>query len=131
MSDDKPVHHEGINTTTSTDHTTATDSYTANKRDAVDLPEDKSTSSKDSSASDPRHVQSPQQGPDPALVGDAKAHPKLTGSGADGSHSAVFGLTPDGHKHDDTAHGATPVVPAHSKETTVGKKGKEDEIDGN
>lgn len=45
----------------------------------------------------------------------------MTGSGTDGSHSAVFGLTPDGHKHDDTTHGATPVKPAHSQETTVGK----------
>ena len=33
---------------------------------------------------------------DPALQGDE--HPKMTGEGAPGSHSALFGLTPDGKK---------------------------------
>lgn len=46
-------------------------------------------------------------GDDPSLVKSNEAKSgKLTGSGVDGSHSAVFGLTPDGHKHDDTRHGA-------------------------
>ena len=34
---------------------------------------------------------------DPALEGEE--HPKMTGQGAPGSHSAIFGLTPDGKKH--------------------------------
>ena len=38
---------------------------------------------------------------DPAVMGSQ--HPKMTGMGEPGSHSAVFGLTPDGKKHDDTA----------------------------
>jgi hypothetical protein len=33
---------------------------------------------------------------DPALQGEE--HPKMTGTGAPGSHSAIFGLTPDGKK---------------------------------
>lgn len=42
-------------------------------------------------------------GEDPSLVKSPEVKSgKLTGSGADGSHSAVFGLTPDGHKFDDT-----------------------------
>lgn len=46
----------------------------------------------------------------------------MVGQGAPGSHSAVFGLTPDGKKHDDSSHGTAPVRPAHSEETTLGKK---------
>lgn len=70
----------------------------------------------------------PQPGPDPALVGDVKTT-KLTGSGTDGSHSAVFGLTPDGHKHTDTTHGSTPIKPAHSAKTTVSKEERGDAND--
>jgi hypothetical protein len=33
---------------------------------------------------------------DPAVQGEE--HPKMTGEGAPGSHSALFGLTPDGKK---------------------------------
>jgi hypothetical protein len=75
---------------------------------------------------DRKEAQSPDQGPDPALVGDAKEHPKMVGQGAPGSHSAVFGLTPDGKRHDDSSHGTGPVRPAHSRETTLGKKGVAD-----
>lgn len=71
---------------------------------------------------DRKDVQSPDQGPDPALTGDAREHPKMVGSGVPGSHSAVFGLTPDGKKHDDSTHGTTPIRPAHSDETTLGRK---------
>lgn len=46
----------------------------------------------------------------------------MVGQGAPGSHSAVFGLTPDGKKHDESSHGATPIRPAHSDETTLGRK---------
>lgn len=46
-----------------------------------------------------------QLGKDPNLVDENLKGGKLTGTGVDGSHSAVFGLTPDGHKHDDTKHG--------------------------
>lgn len=40
---------------------------------------------------------------DPAVQGEE--HPKMSGDGAPGSHSAVFGLTPDGKKIDDTSSG--------------------------
>jgi hypothetical protein len=49
------------------------------------------------------------------LAGD---HPKMTGTGAPGSHSAVFGLTPDGKTDTNTKSSTTAVKPAHSKETS-------------
>jgi len=59
-------------------------------------------------------------GADPALVGDPNPKDKLVGTGAPGSHSAVFGLTPDGKANTDTAKGSGPPKPAHSKETAIG-----------
>jgi len=90
----------------------------------------KSDASGSDDASAPSHddKQNSSQGPDPALVGDTNSEKKLTGSGADGSHSAVFGLTPDGHKHEDTTHGTTPLKPAHGGK---GKKDKDDKNDKN
>jgi hypothetical protein len=37
-------------------------------------------------------------------------HPQLKGTGAPGSHSAFFGLTPDGKKDENTKAGSTPPV---------------------
>jgi len=65
-------------------------------------------------------VQSPDQGPDPALVGDAHAKDKLTGTGAPGSHSALFGLTPDGKKSTEASKGSGAPQAAHSGDTAVG-----------
>jgi len=59
-------------------------------------------------------------GADPALVGDPNPKDKLVGTGAPGSHSAVFGLTPDGKTNTDTAKGSGAPKPAHSKETAIG-----------
>jgi len=59
-------------------------------------------------------------GADPALVGDPNPKDKLVGTGAPGSHSAVFGLTPDGKANTDTAKGSGAPKPAHSKETAIG-----------
>lgn len=56
-------------------------------------------------------LQNSSQGRDPAVVDD-KGTKKLTGTGVPGSHSAVFGLTPDGKKHDETTSDSGPVVPA-------------------
>jgi len=83
------------------------------------------SSNNPSDGPNPSDKQTPDQGPDPALVGDTGKSSKLTGSGVDGSHSAVFGLTPDGHKHTDTHHGVTPVKPAHSSETAVSGKNED------
>jgi hypothetical protein len=45
----------------------------------------------------PAELEHTLSGPkDPALQGEE--HPKMTGEGAPGSHSALFGLTPDGKK---------------------------------
>lgn len=46
----------------------------------------------------------------------------MVGQGTPGSHSAVFGLTPDGKRYDDSSHGTTPIRPAHSDQTTLGRK---------
>ena len=45
---------------------------------------------------------------------------KMTGDGAPGSHSAVFGLTPDGKKHDETDSTTTAPKPAHSGQGAKG-----------
>ena len=65
-------------------------------------------------------VHSPKQGADPALVGDSNPEIKLTGTGAPGSHSAYFGLTPSGKKVEETSSATSAPKPAHSKETAVG-----------
>ena len=61
-----------------------------------------------------------KKGEDPALVGDDNPNKKLTGTGQPGSHSAVFGLTPDGTVNTDTSSKTTKPVAAHSKDTAVG-----------
>lgn len=67
-----------------------------------------------SSSDDVQHAES--QGRDPNTEGPD--HPKMTGTGQPGSHSAFFGLTPDGSKDENTQASTTPVKPAHSKETS-------------
>lgn len=58
---------------------------------------------------------------DPSLVGPKDTHDlKMTGEGAPGSHSAVFGLTPDGKKDPNTIPQTSVPKPAHSKQTAVG-----------
>ena len=60
-------------------------------------------------------------GEDPNLQGPADVSKvKMTGDAAPGSHSAVFGLTPDGKTHDETSKGSTMSKPAHSKESAIG-----------
>ncbi|EXJ86255.1 hypothetical protein A1O1_06625 [Capronia coronata CBS 617.96] len=61
-------------------------------------------------------VQTPHQGRDPALVGEpaGTGTGKLTGTAEPGSHSAVFGLTPDGHRETKTSPYSTAPVPASS-----------------
>ena len=50
-----------------------------------------------SSGSLPNELEKTLSGPkDPAVEGED--HPKMTGEGQPGSHSALFGLTPDGKK---------------------------------
>jgi hypothetical protein len=52
------------------------------------------------------------KGQDPSVVDDKGR--KLTGTGAPGSHSALFGLTPDGHKETDVDHNSSKPRPADS-----------------
>lgn len=71
--------------------------------------------------SDENGAQKPQDGHDPNLVGPEDTHTlKMTGAGEPGSHSAVFGLTPDGKKHDETTGTTTAPKAAHTKESAVG-----------
>ena len=63
------------------------------------------------------------QGKDPGLVDD-KAK-KLTGTGAPGSHSALFGLTPDGHKEEKAEYSSSGKVgAAHSEEDSTAASGE-------
>jgi len=61
-----------------------------------------------------------EKGPDPALVGEPNPTAKLTGTGAPGSHSAYFGLTPDGSKIKETSSKTTAPVAAHTKDSAMG-----------
>ena len=71
-------------------------------------PNDKSTTVLTDSEAEPKKGISGDDGQEHASVegtdpsSQDKSGGKLTGSGAPGSHSAVFGLTPDGHKFNDT-----------------------------
>ena len=61
------------------------------------------------------------KGEDPNLQGPADVSKvKMTGDGAPGSHSAVFGLTPDGKTYNDTTKGSGVSKPVHSEETAIG-----------
>lgn len=75
--------------------------------------ESRDTLSKDIPAQDDNVQHASKMGEDPNM--ETKTGSKLTGSGVDGSHSAVFGLTPDGHKFDDTSKSTT-TAPATSTE---------------
>ncbi len=69
-----------------------------------------------------KRVQSPDQGQDPAVVGEMPpgGHIKLTGTAEPGSHSALFGLTPDGKKSTETSSGSGAPHAAHSTDSAVG-----------
>ncbi|KIX95273.1 uncharacterized protein Z520_09190 [Fonsecaea multimorphosa CBS 102226] len=71
--------------------------------------------------------QSSDKGPDPALVGEPNPTEKLSGNAAPGSHSAVFGLTPDGKKSTDTSHGTSAPKPAHGSDDSAQGGGKKEE----
>ena len=75
---------------------------------------DTSSSGKDAKDSD-------SGGVDPNLVGEPNPKDKLTGTGAPGSHSAVFGLTPDGKSNTDTSKSSGGAIkPAHGTEEASG-----------
>jgi hypothetical protein len=63
------------------------------------------------------------QGTDPSVAqGKDK---KLTGSGAPGSHSALFGLTPDGHKESKADYSSSgKAEPAYSKADSTAASGE-------
>jgi hypothetical protein len=64
----------------------------------------------------PQDDESEIQGRDPNTEGPD--HPQLKGTGAPGSHSAFFGLTPDGKKDENTKAGSTPAKPADGGESS-------------
>ncbi|KAH0843227.1 hypothetical protein AYO21_03520 [Fonsecaea monophora] len=129
-SSDNTTHHHLAGHHHKNDASTSDDSITSSSS-ASETPS-KPVSAGNSGSSDHHgsshkvdRVQSPEQGPDPALVGEPNPTDKLSGTAAPGSHSAVFGLTPDGKKVSDTSHGSSAPKPAHSTETAVGGGKKE------
>jgi hypothetical protein len=62
-----------------------------------------------------------ERGKDPDVVEDKSR--KLTGTAAPGSHSALFGLTPDGHKEQNVDYGSMKPKPAHSSEDSTAASG--------
>jgi len=96
--------------------TNTTDTTNTNKMSEEQQNPEQQTVKDDAPGDDLQHAES--QGRDPNTEGPD--HPKMTGTGAPGSHSAVFGLTPDGNKDDNTNSDSNPVKPAHSKEAEVG-----------
>lgn len=80
---------------------------------------------KNSADDDVQHAS--KLGQDPSLEKDRGS--KLTGTGEDGSHSAVFGLTPDGHKFNDTKNttGSSAHMPKAEEESNQRDTG----VDGN
>jgi hypothetical protein len=79
--------------------------------------------STDQGNTDDKYDNKTAKGPDPALVGSPAGsgeQTKLTGDGAPGSHSAYFGLTPDGRAVKETNSKTTAPVAAHSDESAVG-----------
>ena len=106
-------------------HDDQTASTTATSEDQNASPADipsKPTSAGNSGSNDQQghSTEGGDRGPDPALVGDANPTEKLTGTGEPGSHSALFGLTPDGKKNTETSKGSGAPKAAHSKDTAVG-----------
>ncbi|ETN47116.1 uncharacterized protein HMPREF1541_01306 [Cyphellophora europaea CBS 101466] len=64
---------------------------------ASKVSDDHSSGSSGSHSNLPNELEKTLSGPrDPAVQGEG--HPKMTGEGQPGSHSALFGLTPDGKK---------------------------------
>jgi hypothetical protein len=81
----------------------ATDSLTSSRKEETKEPTNLVGGTAGSNIKDDTVQHASQIGEDPSLVTSSEIKAgKLTGSGADGSHSAVFGLTPDGHKFNDT-----------------------------
>lgn len=80
----------------------------------------------------PQDNESEIQGRDPNTEGPD--HSQLKGTGAPGSHSAFFGLTPDGKKDENTKASSTPIKPAdgeeRSKEETASGGGTYTREDG-
>lgn len=52
---------------------------------------------------------------------------KWTGTGTDGSHSAVFGLTPDGHTFNDTSKHSGGSGPPEAESESTGENSKKHE----
>ncbi len=106
--------------------TTARTPETTNAHSKMSDEEPKNEQPQESSGGDDDH-QGPNQGRDPNVV-DVKDK-KLTGTGAPGSHSALFGLTPDGHKETEADATTTAPKAAHTgeKKSATGDGGEETE----
>ncbi|KAL8243824.1 hypothetical protein R6Q59_010082 [Mikania micrantha] len=98
---------------TGQDRSTGTTTHT--ERDHADKLSSTNTAETGTTRDVKNDVQSPSQGKDPSLVETKENVGNWKGEGVPGSHSAVFGLTPDGRQYDDTSHGTTALRPAHTK----------------
>ncbi|KIW91391.1 uncharacterized protein Z519_08287 [Cladophialophora bantiana CBS 173.52] len=112
-----PGHHKNDEPPTTCDDTSVSSTETPSKPVSAG---NSDNNDQQGSSQDLGRVQSPKQGPDPALVGDPNPTDKMTGTAVPGSHSAVFGLTPDGKKVGNTSPGSSAPKPAHSSKTAVG-----------
>ena len=112
-------------TTTHTPETTNTHPKMSDEEPKNDQPQE--------SAGGDDDQQSGEQGRDPNVV-DTKDK-KLTGTAKPGSHSALFGLTPDGHKETEADATTTAPKAAHtgekSKATGDGEEKSEEGAEGN
>jgi hypothetical protein len=72
-------------------------------------------------AGDDQNSAGNDKGQDPSVVDDKGR--KLTGTGVPGSHSALFGLTRDGHKENAAEYGSSKPKPAHSEEDSTAASG--------
>ena len=93
--------------------TTSRTPETTNTRSKMSDEEPKQEQPQESAGGDDES-QGPSQSRDPNVI-DTKEK-KLTGTGAPGSHSALFGLTPDGHKETEADSTTTAPKAAHREE---------------
>jgi hypothetical protein len=90
-------HHENSGTTSATSDHPAPAEDQASRTVEGGAHQGHTDSSGNGSSGLPNELEKTLSGPrDPAVQGEE--HPKMTGEGAPGSHSALFGLTPDGKK---------------------------------
>lgn len=106
----------------------ATDALSGEKREPSNL--EGGRAEPKSNVEDDSVQHASKMGEDPSLVKSNERSGKLTGQGVDGSHSAVFGLTPDGHKFDDTKSSVGKSLGSHDDKSSSKGTSKAEEDTG-